>query len=541
MRSRRFATIPALLSAVLLLTRSGTAADPVPAVPVATVPVPPVVEQLETQIRDVIDHAEPSVVAVVVSHSERYKQVDAADRARGKLDRYTPPERNPLELLPRNTPELARLDLSDPANVADHLYGSGLVLDAKNGLILTTYHLIEGATKIYVRSASGPGSYANLHAADSRSDLAVLKLIDPVSGLKPVRFADVRVDMGARNRKPTVQRGMWVIAMGHPLAAGFADGKPSASWGIISNVRRKANGPEREEQRTHPLYRYGTLLQTDARVTLGCSGGVLLNIAGEALGLTIPVAAVAGPDLAGGLAIPFDQNYRRIIAVLQEGREVDYGFLGISIDSGLIIPGSRQPGLRIGQVTPGTPAAHAGLRGYGNARFSDDGDTITSIDGHPVRDQDDLFLYLGAALAGHRVRLTVTRAGVTREVEVELAKYDNTMPWIASKPARAVHGLRPDYISVLFLQLQRAGDAQVLRVGLPAGVLVRELVPGTPAEAQFQKLGNGPNHWMVTQVNRKPVRNPEEFYEAAGNGPVRLTVVDPTQPTHTHEIVLPGT
>lgn len=524
MRFRLLATIP-----VLCITTSGFAADT----------VPPVVAQLETQIRDVIEHAEPSVVAVVVSHSERYQQVDAAERARGKLDGYAPPERNPLELLPRHAPELARLDLSDPTHIADHLYGSGLVLDAANGLILTTYHLIDGATKVYVRSASGAGSYANLHAADSRSDLAVLKLIHPISGLKPIRFADVRVDPNRRDKKPTVQRGTWVIAMGHPLAAGFADGKPSASWGIISNVRRKANGPEREEQRTHPLTRYGTLLQTDARVTLGCSGGVLLNIAGEAIGLTTPVAAVAGPDLAGGLAIPFDENYRRIIAVLQEGREIDYGFLGISIDSSFLVPGVRQLGLRIGQVTPGTPAAHAGLRGFGNARFSDDGDTITAIDGHPVRDQDDLFLYLGAALAGHRVRLTVTRAGVKREVEVELAKYDNTMPWIASQPAPAVHGLRPDYISVLFLQLQRAGDAHVLRVGLPAGVLVRELVPGSPAEAQFQKLGNGPHRWMVTHVNGKAVRNPEEFYKRAGTGPVRLTVIDPTEPAHTHEITLP--
>ncbi|MCZ2342070.1 MAG: trypsin-like peptidase domain-containing protein [Bacteroidales bacterium] len=525
MCSRLFVAISVLLTAA-----SGFAAET----------VPPVVTQLETQIRDVIDHTEPSVVAVVVSHSEHYAQVNATERARGKLDGYAPPERNPLELLPRHAPELARLDLSNPANIADHLYGSGIVLDAANGLILTTYHLIDGATKVYVRSATGAGSYANLHAADCRSDLAVLKLIHPVPGLQPIHFADVRVDPFRSDKKPTVQRGTWVIAMGHPLAASFADGKPSASWGIISNVRRKANGPEREEQRTHPLTRYGTLLQTDARVTLGCSGGVLLNIAGEAIGLTTPVAAVAGPDLAGGLAIPFDENYRRIIAVLQEGREVDYGFLGISIDSSLIVPGSRQLGLRIGQVTPGTPADHAGLRGFGNARFSDDGDIITAIDGHPVRDQDDLFLYLGAALAGHRVRLTVSRAGVIRHVEVELAKYDNTMPWIASKPAPAIHGLRPDYISVLFLQLQRAGDAHVLRVGLPAGVLVRELVPGSPAATQFQKLGVGAHRWMVTHVNGKPVHNPAEFYEQAGTGKVRLTVIDPTEPTPTHEITLPG-
>lgn len=500
-------------------------------------PIPPVLRELEEHLRRVIDGTESSVVAVVVSHSSKYETVSAADRARGQLDGYEPPARNPLEHAIPRAVEKNRLDLSDPANIADNLYGSGLVLDAANGLILTSYHLIEGATKIYIRSAAGAGSYANIHAADARSDLAVLKLIDLVPGLKKIRFANVTIDVGQRGQRPTVTRGMWIVAMGHPLAAGFGDGKPSASWGIVSNVRRKADGPTDEEQRTVPLFRYGTLLQTDARVTLGCSGGVLLNLAGEAIGMTAPLAAVTGSDLAGGFAVPFDRNYRRIIEVLQDGREVEYGFLGISIDPGLA---PRGIGLRVGQVTPGTPAADVGLLGHGRGRFSDDGDTILAIDGHPVREQDDLFLYLGAALAGNKVRLTVSRGGTVRDVAVELTKYDNTLPWLASKPAKDVRGMRVDYSSVLFFQLQRAADAHVLRVGLPAGVLVRDLVPGSPAEKKFKALPEGPSRWMITRVNDKPVTTPAEFYAAVGTGPIRLTVIDPTDSSRTHAIDLPG-
>ena len=501
--------------------------------------VPPAVRDLEEHVRDVIDAAEPSVVAVVVSHSDRYTKIDATDRAKGRLDGYDPPSADPVSARLPPIPEAGKLDLRRPANIADNLYGSGLVVNATKRLVLTTYHLIEGATKIYVRTAAGTGSYANIHAADCRSDLAVLRLIDPVPGLTPIRFADVRTEASVRGGKPSVYRGQFVVAMGHPLATGFGDGSPSASWGILSNVRRRADGPTREDERTQPLYQYGTLLQTDARVTLGCSGGVLLNLDGEAIGLTAPLAAVAGSDSAGGFAVPFDQNYRRIIEVLIAGREVEYGFLGISIAPNAVVLG-RRPGLGIGQVTPGTPADKVGLKGFGPGRFSTDGDTITAIDGIPIRDQSDLFLQLGSALAGNVVRLDLTRGDETRQVDVRLAKYDNTLPWIASKPAPNVRGLVPEYSSVLFLQLQRAGDRQALTVGLPDGVVVRDLEPGSPAATHFQPLGGDGTRWMITHVGDKPVATPSEFINAVGSGPVRLTVVDPTNPEQVHTVELPA-
>jgi serine protease Do len=505
-------------------------------------PAPPVVRELEQQLRSVIESTESSIVAIVVSQSEDYEKIDAEARSRGRLDGYQPPQQFPPGMVPpaAGQERWKKLDLRDPENLTDHLFGSGVVLDAAEGLILTMQHLIAGATKIYVRSASGGGSYANIQAADARADLAVLKLIDPVPGLKSIRFADVRTEPGLEGHKPTVFRGMWVISMGHPLAAGFGDGKPSASWGILSNVRRKAAGPVREEQRTLPLHQYGTLLQTDARVTLGCSGGVLLNLDGEAIGMTTPLAAVMGSDTAGGFAIPFDRNYRRIIDVLRQGREVEYGFLGISIDPTHPAPAQRGIGLRIGQVTPGTPAAEAGLIGHGDGRFGSDGDVILAIDGQPIREQDDLFLALGAALAGNTVRLKVSREGKIREVEVRLAKYFHTLPRIVSQPVPAVHGLRPEYSSVLYLQLQQAGDHQVLRVGLPLGVLVGELIPGSAAEAQFKRLGQATSRWMITRVNETPVSTPAEFFQAAKSGRVRLTVIDPTDPETVHTIDLPG-
>lgn len=478
------------------------------------------VRALERQMRAVIDRAEPSVVAVVVSHA-RYP--DSGRAAPGRLGRYAavqPPTR-PFAAAP--PPD--RLDLSNPENVGDHLFGSGVVLE--DGLVLTNYHLIDGATKVYVRGASGRGSYADVHAADARSDLAVLKLLDAVSDLKPVRFAPVRIAPGPNGEKPTVARGDFVIALGHPQAAGAADGVPSASWGILSNVRRRVPGPGTETLRTKALHQYGALFQTDARITLGCSGGALLNLDGELVGLSTPTAAVAGADTAGGFAIPMDPNYRRIVEALRAGREVEYGFLGVSVIPEP--PGRLDGGLKLNQVTPNTPASLAGLR---------ERDSLLAIDGNPVLDQDDLFLYIGAALAGTRVELTVARfGGRTEKVRVVLAKNPHALPWLASVRPPAVHGLRVDYTSVLLLpNANNRGGAPVL----PLGVLVRDLDPGSPADAKFKKLGDGRGQWIITHVDGKPVTTPPEFYKTTGGrASVTLKVTDPMGQSSDQDITLP--
>ena len=491
------------------------------------------VRSFEQHVRGIIDAAEPSVVSIVVSHDTKYPSNSKSNRP-GRLGRYP----KTSELTPRQNwlPFPAgfdpRLDLSDPLNVADHHFGTGIVLGGE-GLILTNYHLIDGATKVYVRASTGKGSYADIHAADARSDLAVLQLLDPIPGLKPLKMAEVRVSDVPGGAKANVVRGSWVIALGHPHAAGVGDGSASASWGILSSVRRKAPGPGREELRTRALYHYSILLETDARITAGCSGGVILNLDGDAIGLITPLAAVTGSETAGGFAVPFDANYRRIIDVLRSGREVEYGFLGVSVDPAG--PQRVEGGLKIKVVSPHTPAALVGLSGRDNGGT----DALVAIDGKPIREQDDLFLLIGAALAGTRVTLTVARGGRTEQIQVTLAKSLNEMPWIASDRPPSVHGLRVDYGSILLLQ--NIGIPRRIEPVIPPGVLVREVEPNSPAEAWFKKLGGGTGRWVVTHVNDKQVLTPAEFYrEAAGSREgVNLRLVDPNAPGTEHQIRLP--
>src|SRR5262245_47713596 len=146
---------------------------------------------IEKQLKTANDTTGPAVACVVVSRSDQYGQSPSADQP-GKLGAFDPKEfvkANPTESAAKLAPSL---DLSDPKNIPDYGYSCGVVIDP-NGLILTPYHVVEGATKIYVYLKGGSGSYADIHAADARSDLAVLKLITPPPLLQAIKFGEVRI------------------------------------------------------------------------------------------------------------------------------------------------------------------------------------------------------------------------------------------------------------------------------------------------------------------------------------------------------------
>jgi serine protease Do len=199
-----------LLVGLTVLALAGSA----PAAP------PGAIVELQEHIRKVIDTAEPTVVALVVSHSPDYPAQSAAERLGGILGEYFP--RQQPAVLGRDARD--PLDLSDVRNIPNHGYATGLIIDSA-GLILTNYHAIQGARKIYVRWTQGDGRYANVHAYDARSDLAVLRMINPPARLPVVRVADVRSTDDLRGRKANVYRGhgssQWVThsRQASPMAA----------------------------------------------------------------------------------------------------------------------------------------------------------------------------------------------------------------------------------------------------------------------------------------------------------------------------------
>jgi serine protease Do len=439
---------------------------------------------LQKVMQNVIADIEPSVACILVSRSDAYQRHGLAVSSTnpGKLGGF---DARLLANLPNvsvdQLPLLRKqLDLSDPGYVPES-FGSGVVVD-RAGLILTNYHVVSEAAKVFVRLPDGSGSYADIHAADPRSDLAVLRLLTALPALKTIPFGD-----GGK-----CARGQFVLSIANPYAAGFRDGKPSASWGIISNLRRQAPTDPREV-RAKTLDKYGILLQTDARLNLGCSGGALVNLRGEMIGLTTALAAIHGGETPGGFAVPLDAGMRRIIDVLKRGEEVEYGFLGVGFRG----EEKRGAGAVVSEVTPGSPAARQAHLQVG--------DVIFKVNDQPVREWDDLLLALGTHLVGSKVKLEVRRLhGGQGVVEVELAKFFFPGKKIASSLGRRPYfrGLRVDYTSVLAVE-QKTGPVH-------RGVLIGEVQPFSPAGAAKLKSGE-----IITHVNGREVNTPAEFYNAA--------------------------
>ena len=460
-----------------------------------TVPSPSFAEPREVQalqdaVRKAIDETEPSVACILVSRSEKYREFGAPISANpGKLGGFDPRPYGD----PSKSETIRRLDLARPEPIPES-YGSGVVIDA-SGLILTHFHVVQNATKIFVRLPGKKGSYADIHAADGRSDLAVLKMLNPPADLKPIRFGD-----GGKARK-----GDFVVGVANPFAAGFRDGGPTASHGIIGNLRRRAPGNGLETDRLRTLHHLGTLMQTDLRLNLGCSGGAVVNLDGELIALTTSTAAILGGETPGGFAVPMDASMKRIVEVLKRGEEVEYGFLGVSFNT-LDLP--DRIGVTIDRVADGTPAKRAGLQ---------DGEIITAIDDVPVKDYDDLFLNVGTALAGSEVTITLrTFVGKMRKTKVKLAKFSYPGATIASNRHPPVHGLLIDYGSVVTAD-----------VPIPDGVSIREVERGSAAEKKYKDLLDRAR-WIITNVNGTSISNPAEFYRevAKVKGPLELRIVE---------------
>jgi serine protease Do len=451
---------------------------------------------LQKVMQKSIQQTEPAIACILVSRSKGYEEVgQGPDRRQpGKLGALNVTAlRDALTNHPKlslDDPQhyLKQLDFTDPAYVP-RAFGSGVVIDA-SGLILTNYHVVQDATKLFVRLPGGKQSYADIHAADPRSDLAVLKLLSPtVAPLKTIAFGDA----------DKLERGQFVLTLSNPFAVGFRDGQPSASWGILSNIRRRVVPVTTEVENIKPFHFYSTLLQTDARVNLGCSGGALLNLQGEMVGLITSTAAIQGGETPGGFAVPLTANVRRIIDVLKRGEEVDYGFLGINPDR---TPRNGRPGVMLDTVGKGSPADVDGKL--------DKRDILLSINGQALREVEDIFIQIATHLAGTKVRLIVQRGNVQFPVDVTLAKLNVPTKAIASSTGSRpyVRGLRVDYASLVAAAIQ------------PRGVLVCDVQPKSSAERAGLITGAA-----ITHVNQRAVTTPAEFYQAMpAFGPVELTL-----------------
>jgi serine protease DegQ len=266
--------------------------------------------------------------------------------------------------------------------------GSGVIIDAKAGYVVTNSHVIERAEEIVVTLKDNRQLRAKLIGTDPDTDIAVLQV--EARNLTAIEIGD----------SDTLQVGDFVIAIGNPFGLG-----QTVTSGIVSALGRTGLGIES----------YENFIQTDASINPGNSGGALVNLRGELVGINTAIVGPSGGNVGIGFAVPINMAQGVTRQLIAHG-EVKRGRLGVQVDDltpdiaeALHIDASG--GAVISRVEPGSPARRAGLR---------PGDVIIAVDDAPVRNSSDLRNRVGLTPVGQTIRLTILRSGSQQTVDVRI-------------------------------------------------------------------------------------------------------------------------
>jgi Do/DeqQ family serine protease len=414
-----------------------------------------VAESLQTAFRSISDKVLPSVVEIKVVEIKK-QQVPQMDGIPWEFFFGTPPDQNGNN----NQQEYRSQGL-----------GSGIIVQ-KNGntyYVLTNNHVAGDASEISVAMNDGREFPAKLVGKDKRKDLAVVSF-----------QSSENFPLATLGDSDTVRVGDWAIAVGNPLGL-----MSSVTMGIVSAVGRTGG----------PAGNINDFIQTDAAINQGNSGGALVNIRGEVVGINTWIASPSGGSVGLGFAIPINNAKNAMNELIKTG-QVKYGWLGVSLVDGdkdimkdLKVP-ENQKGALASQIFLGSPAEKGGML---------PGDYIIKLNGKDVHSRDQLVLAVGDLKAGEKATFEVLREGQKKTIEVRI---DERKDDVAAENAK----LWPGLIVVPLTEDVR----KTLNLDASAkGLYVAEVIAKSPASVVGVQRGD-----LVVSVNGKTVNNLLGFYRA---------------------------
>ena len=382
--------------------------------------------------------------------------------------------------------------------------GSGFIVDPK-GYIITNYHVIEKADKIYVKLSTDPdnqdlGRPARVIGTDKATDLAVIK-IDTSSPLPTVKMGN----------SDATEVGDSVEAIGSPFALA-----QTVTAGIISAKNRTIE-PGAGGQFQH-------FIQTDAAINPGNSGGPLLNMNGEVIGVNTAIYTQSGGYQGLGFALPSNTVVDVYNDLIGPSHKKTRGSIGIRFNQGLSGAVNRVYGFKNGvlvqQVQPGGPAEKAGLKS---------GDIILTIDGRSIKDGDDMVNEIASRRPGSSVRLGYLREGKQADTTVAIGDRDKVFADVGDQQAEANPDEKGDPGEVkLGVVVREISPATAAKLNTP-GVVIESVRSGSYADLQGLVPG-----LVIVRVNKQPTRTKEEFNAVAGKlkpgDDVVFEVMDPRHP-----------
>jgi serine protease Do/serine protease DegQ len=356
--------------------------------------------------------------------------------------------------------------------------GSGVIIDAEKGYIITNAHVIENASEITVTLIDNRSFKADVVGKDEGSDVAVLKV--KASGLTAIPLGD----------SSRAEVGDFVVAIGNPFGL-----QHTVTFGIISALGRSGINPEG----------YENFIQTDASINPGNSGGALVNLKGELIGINTAILSRSGGNIGIGFAIPSDM-VRSVTEQLIKYGEVRRGLLGVSIQT-LTPDVAENLGLKdttgalVSEVMQGSAAEKAGVR---------PGDIITSVNGQPVKSSVELRNAIGLLRVGDTVELGVIRDGKPRRITARIGERDDKRAAaLESDRSRAPQEIHPGL-----------AGAKLRATPNDDGVLVQDVAPGSPAAQNNLR----PND-VIVAVGRKKIKNLDQLRAAVKDAQVFVLTI----------------
>jgi serine protease Do len=262
--------------------------------------------------------------------------------------------------------------------------GSGVIVDAQKGYVLTANHVVAQASLVQIKTKDGRKFAAKLVGRDAPTDVALLQVKDP-NGLKAIKLGDSDV----------LEVGDFVIAVGNPFGLG-----QTVTSGLVSALGR--TGLVKQG--------YEDFIQTDAAINPGNSGGGLINLKGELVGINSAIISPGGGNIGIGFAVPINMAKKVMDQLIATGH-VERGRIGIVLEDLEAPAGDRLGGARIKEVNLGSPAERAGLR---------KGDVILKANDLQIRSATQMRNLIGLTPVGQQVRMIVERDHAQEGVTVEV-------------------------------------------------------------------------------------------------------------------------
>ncbi|MEP6591792.1 MAG: trypsin-like peptidase domain-containing protein [Gemmatimonadota bacterium] len=425
-------------------------------------------------------------------------------------------EAPPTVALPKNIPpNLQKFFRQPDENQIDRSSGSGFIVSS-DGYILTNNHVVEGASKVRVRLLDGRTYIAKIIGTDKDTDIGVLKI--EATGLSPAALGE----------SDKVRVGEWVLAIGNPLGEDLTF---SVTQGIVSAKGRgtlSLNEPGTPRRRGE----IQDFIQTDAAINRGNSGGPLMNVRGEVIGINSAIASFTGFYSGYAFAVPIDLARKVMTQIIAHGKVVRAGLDVIvetaDVEDAEYLGLDSIAGVRISDFgSPSSPAKAAGLQA---------GDVIIAIDGEPVKYVAQLQQMVGFREPGSTVRVEAVRKGGHKEFAVRLNAVNTDVEADtveeAVKPAAPVSGgnLFKNRLGITVEPLTPGLASQLQLPTTTKGLMVRAIAQGAPAEEKLVPIGTPQLYTdVITEVEGKPVRTEAELRSAlndAKNNIATLTIVN---------------